>query len=76
MGLGVGLMGDRIFHFALPKEQALALIEFGAALEPWVEAKSPLGEATCTMDEQMAQQNRPWERCAACDGSGWVEDSA
>lgn len=64
-----------VLHFALPEDEALALIELGVALEPHTRKASLLDKATLRMDEQRADQSRSWERCDKCDGSGWVEES-
>lgn len=66
-------MSRRRFVFALTEREADALIELGAHLEGSLKRNSPLDRAGCKMDEQKAKQNSPWERCEACEGSGWVE---
>lgn len=47
--------------FVLTDEQANALVELGAALEPFVVTGSPADTATTAMDEQLAQQSRSVE---------------
>lgn len=46
--------------FILTDEQASALVELGAALEPFVVSGSPADTATAAMDEQLAQQSRSY----------------
>jgi hypothetical protein len=66
----------REFVFSLTEEEAHALIEFGAAIEKWTNRNSPLDRATARLDEQLANQQRSWERCPTCGGSGWMEEDA
>lgn len=63
-------MPEHYYHFTLTASQANAVIRIASALELAV----PLGKAADRMDEQMAQQSAQWERCEACNGSGWVEE--
>lgn len=42
----------------LPTEEAMALVDLGAALEPFIKEGSPADRATAKLDEQCGQQIR------------------
>jgi len=66
-------MSARKLHFTLTEPQALAVIGLISGLDEHVNVPKPLETAANELDEQMAMQNSPWERCGNCGGSGWVE---
>ena len=59
--------------FALPEHQAIALRDLATSFEPFMTRNHPAQKAADALDEQMAAQNRRWERCDECAGSGWIE---
>jgi hypothetical protein len=69
-------MSVKRYHFALTEAQAVALIDAVGGVENSLKRNSPLDNASIALDEQMASQDRAWEKCATCGGSGWVEDGA
>lgn len=50
----------------LSSEEAMALIELGAALEPFIAQGSPADRATAKMDEQVAAQILPRSQLVEC----------
>ncbi len=64
-------------HFSLTVAQAEAVIALVNGLDHvWTPpARHPLNTAATALDEQIANQQREWEKCPTCKGSGWVEDA-
>jgi hypothetical protein len=57
---------DRKVLICLPSDEAFALVQLGAALEPFMQRGSPADLATCKMDEQTAQQSRGRDHLVEC----------
>ena len=66
-------MSTRKFVFSMTEAQAVALLNAHRSLEEFMKRGTALDRALNALDEQLAAQNRPWERCEGCNGSGWVE---
>lgn len=56
---------DRVL-ICLPSEEASALVDLGAALEPFITVGSPADKASAKMDEQVAHQARTYGDLVDC----------
>lgn len=65
-------MTEHRYHFTLTEAQATAIIELST--NSAFKTNHPFGRAGVELDEQMANQDRKWEICPKCAGTGWVED--